>query len=139
MNIDPSAEPYLDFVTVMTYDYWHVPSNGSLDVVAGTMQMWNKQGFPKDKLVMGIPFFATTAAGTTGWTPYSRIVSSYSLSPSQNSGWGYYWNGVDLVKAKTRWVVENGYGGVFNYETGTDVLGHSLSLSNAIYQALNGS
>jgi PKD repeat protein len=63
VNISASAAPYLDFVTVMTYDYWHVPSNGSLDVVAGSMNMWANAGFPKEKLVMGIPFFATTGAG----------------------------------------------------------------------------
>jgi len=136
VNIASSAAPYLDFVTVMTYDYWHVPSGGSLDVVSKTMNMWADAGFPKDKLVMGIPFFGTTGAGTTGWTPYSTIVDRVNPAPGQNSGGGYHWNGPDLVKQKTKWIMDNGFGGVWNYDLGTDKLNSSASLANAIYEAL---
>jgi hypothetical protein len=139
LNIASSAEPYLDFVTVMTYDYWHIPSYGTLADVSGTMKMWENAGFPKEKLVMGIPFHATTAAGTTGWTAYSTIVNTYNPAPSQNTAGPYYFNGVDLVKEKTAWVKNNGYGGVFNYELGIDKLNHPASLTNAIWAAINNS
>lgn len=121
----------------MTYDYWHVPSNGSLEVVSGSMNMWENAGFPKDKLVMGIPFFATTGAGTTGWTSYSTVVNMLDPAPSQNNGGGYYWNSPDLVKQKTQWALDNGFGGVFNYEIGIDVLNHPLSLGDAVWEVIS--
>jgi hypothetical protein len=138
VNIAASAAPYMDFVTVMTYDYWVVPSNGTLEKVSASMNMWHNAGFPKEKLVMAIPFFATTGAGTTGWTPYKNLVSSHpDMSPSLNSGWGYYWNGQDLVKQKVAWVKNNGFGGIFNYELGTDALTSPLSLADAVWQAIS--
>lgn len=99
--------------------------------------MWNAAGFPKSKLVMGIPMYGTTAAGMTGCTAYSSIVNSYHPAPSANTAGSYYFNGVDLVKQKVQWIKSNGFGGVFNYETGTDALNTSYSLCDAVWQAIN--
>ncbi len=135
VNISSEAAEYMDFVTVMTYDYWTMPSYGTLETVAGSMEMWHEAGFPKEQLVMGLPFYCTTGAGTTGWTPYRNIPGAYNAAPDQNTGSGYNFNGRDLLQAKVRWVIENGYGGVFNYELGTDTLNTPTSLSDAVWEA----
>ena len=73
----PTLSQYLDFISVMTYDLrgsWdgsadhHAPLDArSVDVWAyktlnakHAMQFWADQGAPKEKLILGVPFYART-------------------------------------------------------------------------------
>jgi chitinase len=103
---------YVDFATVMTYDM-HGPWPGSLtDFNAplytpsentpqykwscnAAVQLWTSQGFPKTKLIMGIPFYGIKFNGvpntgkglyqtfTSGSSiTYDKIVSTYLSDPA---------------------------------------------------------
>ncbi|MBR0600612.1 glycoside hydrolase family 18 protein [Sinanaerobacter chloroacetimidivorans] len=73
-NIELSKlHPYLDYASLMTYDIhgswdqytdFHAPLYSNKDVspqykwsVDSSVDLWLKAGFPKDKLVVGIPFY----------------------------------------------------------------------------------
>jgi len=131
INVPFSAENEIDWVSVQCYDYDQIPSGGAMDTVISTMSTWHNAGFPKSKLDMSYPVFGTYGAGTTGWAAYNEIIEDLESPPWQNSGYYdspeygiqfYYWNGQYMVMDKTEWVINNGYGGIWSYEIGTDKL-----------------
>lgn len=129
ININPSAEPYVDIVNIMSYDYW-VPTYGAteygdLSQVSRSMNLWAAGGFPKSKLVMGIPL------RTYPWGSWSSIVDNYNPPSYANSAGGYTFNGIDLVKQKANFVRDNGFGGFFFYELSLDKWNDSRSLVRA--------
>ncbi|MDD3170004.1 MAG: glycoside hydrolase family 18 protein, partial [Eubacteriales bacterium] len=81
-HIELSAiQPYLDYVTLMTYDIhgtWDTYTDHHAPLYAGTgpspqykasvdssIRAWEKASFPKDKLVMGIPFYGYLYSNVT--------------------------------------------------------------------------
>jgi len=69
-------------------------------------------------------------------------VDTYKPNPDQNqvddpraAGGIVWWNGVELVKQKVHYVIDNDFGGVMMYEVGTDSQ-NELSLLKAVFDAL---
>lgn len=146
-TVPPSVVNNVDFINVMCYDYGTYPYSGSYDMVVNTMNLWASKGFPKNKLVMGLPFFASDLWDHI-WIPYRQIVDEFNPLDSQNeiilstykgvpvTGGKLAWSGPDLIKQKVNYARTNGFGGVFNYELGTDKLNNSKSLLAAINSQL---
>jgi GH18 family chitinase len=108
-------------------------------------------GVSKSKLVLGMPFYgrAGTSWGNTVPETYADIIDKYTSTYGSAPGPGvdsallnftnafgnqqmtWYWNGINTVKAKTQYVIDNGYGGVMSWELGQDKY-NSMSLLGAI-------
>lgn len=146
---------YCDFVNVMTYDIagpWsdylgHGArltasdsdiSNGSGLSVETAMEFWSKdKGVPREKLLVGLPFYARGFRGLEPYTvvdeknPELHSIYLYSeIAPRLQQGWTRHWNvenqvpwmsspsgdewvGYDdpqSIEVKTRWAREQGYG-----------------------------
>ena len=134
ININVSAEPYVDFLLVMAYDYPEIPSAGSVQTVSDTMQMWVNAGWPKKKLDLGISMFATTDIGTIGWTPFFQVADQYTVAFNMSQAGPYYFNSGSIINSKVQ-LAKSNYGGVWSYEVYTDAQGN-MSRQSCIDEAL---
>ena len=129
--IDLKANDSIDWVNVMAYDLNDLNAEHStFDDSVASLQMYEDLGIPKDKLVLGIPFYGRT----DGWTSamnYQDIVSSCKPLPSDNYCDSHFFNGIDLVQQKAQYVLDNNYGGVMAWDLGKDTHGKT-SLLNII-------
>ena len=97
------ANNSIDLIMVMTYDMWSphpLPYNSTFEDSVAAMNMWIDGGYPKEKLLMGIPFYGKDNNGTVAI--YGNIVDALNPTSDQNQanitsilGWGNVTNTVD--------------------------------------------
>jgi chitinase len=141
---------YLDFVSLMLYDEtgpWsgtNVGQHATWETFENSINHWlNNKNIPKEKLVAGVPFYgylfksAGSAAGAES-VPYRDILTKFPDQDAHlkdNIGLLYY-NGMQTMENKAKYVADNGLGGIMIWELthDTDIAGKSLL--NVIYQEL---
>ncbi|MBQ8516117.1 MAG: hypothetical protein IJ498_00895 [Akkermansia sp.] len=138
----------LDFLMTMSYD----------DLAAEHSSMWRFQNdankclndfrMPKQRIVVGLPFYSNEKGKLTVQHGYSQIRSWYpNLPPTANhfiaknedgsNGPEHSFNGPALIKEKCSWLKKNRFGGVMIWAYDTDVkLTHKASLARAMYSVL---
>lgn len=88
---------------------------------------WTNYGVQKNKLVMGIPFYGLQ--GPTYSDPakiYSTIMNEALAAdgvfpgPEIDYVAPFYFNGVETIRRKSEYVLNNGYGGMMIWEVGQD-------------------
>ena len=133
-----------DFVNIMAYDgagYWAPGSPGqhsSLEFARSNVAYWLGRGLPKSKAVLGVPFYGYGfgEAFRKRDYSYSSIVAAFPGAENADQVGNTIWyNGIPTIKAKARYVVEQGLGGVMIWSLDYDVKGER-SLLSAIHQAL---
>lgn len=131
VELKSSAVNSIDWVNVMAFNMNNDNSHhSSFDDSIATLHGYENAGIPKEKLNLGIPFYGRITDG--GYEmPYEEIVSECAPSPSDEYCNGYFFNGIDLVKQKSRHVFNNGYGGVMIWNLAQDTHDQT-SLLNAI-------
>ncbi len=100
-------------------------------------------GIPKDKLIMGLPFFGTT--GVAGeQVGYRDFVSAnpnlnFNIDQVTYNGKNYTFNGVNTIINKTQYVCQNQLGGIMAWDIPLDMLDYnsSHSLLRAAIETLN--
>lgn len=121
-----------DFVNVMTYDG---PDHGTMEQFERGLSYWSGRGLPKEKIVMGAPFYADPNL------PYYKIVQADPAAAQMDSfdyfGTTYYYNGIPTLQAKTRIAMEKA-GGMMFWALDHDAQGE-LSLVKAIHDAVHSS
>jgi GH18 family chitinase len=129
IGIHPDSLELFDFINVMTYDG---PDHGTLEQFERGLSYWSGRGVPKEKIVMGLPFY-----GDPG-TAYFKIVQADPAAAQQDSfdyfGTTLHYNGIPTVQAKTRIAMEQA-GGIMFWALDHDAQG-DLSLVNAIHQTV---
>ncbi|QZT38684.1 T9SS type A sorting domain-containing protein [Halosquirtibacter xylanolyticus] len=130
-------EPLLDLINVMGY----------VNTMGGIYRAENvfvkKYKLPKEKVIAGVPFYTFPKVNVM---TYNKMVSTAKaagkvITPEMNSitlnGKVYNYNGVNLVKKKTRYC-KNKLGGVMIWEIGQDMpADNDFSLLAAINQVMN--
>lgn len=139
VSLTSDVFPLVDFINLMTYDMG-APDHSTLDDSMQAVELWANQGMPREKLLIGIPFYGRDG-DTTGYE-YWWIVEKYNPDPDQNevseskaAGGIIWWNGVDLAKEKVLYARLNNLGGIMMYELAQDSAGNS-SLLQSVYDAL---
>ena len=125
--LDRETIPFVDRIHVMAYDQGspHSPFAGATK----DMKHWEKQGAPKSKLVLGLPFYGRNSKNKA--MAYDEIVRRFKPSAESDLAGGYHFNGPATIRKKTAYVIREGYGGVMIWELGQDTKGKN-SLLHAI-------
>ena len=149
-GIPLTAVAKMDWLNIMAYNFSYADHSNLNDSV-NSLIAWNNWGVPKAKLVLGTAFYGRQG---TSWTNtftsvYDTIIDNYynahsQTYPSPDSDLvdGWYISGVTTTRAKTQYVVNNGYGGMMIWELGQDHLNaagnlDAMSLLPAIKSAIN--
>ena len=131
-GVQPAVFGYVDWLNIMAYDGGSPHANYDWSIAAANF--WKNRGLPKNKTVLGVPFYSRP-----GYLTYAQIVA---MNPNNanvdciNSGGQQCYNGIPTIKRKTQWAVANA-GGIMNWELSQDTTG-STSLVSAIFDAAGG-
>ncbi len=136
---------YVDDIMIMCYNFsgsWSDPGphssyedaigSGSSISSTGLAYWTNYRQFPKSKILLGIPFYGRDFDNNGAGISYYRIVEDYPEAPHQDQVANIYYNGIETIKAKTVYVMENNFSGIMIWELGQDSPVDSISLLNAI-------
>jgi GH18 family chitinase len=125
----------MSWLNVMCYDFGYADVANYTQSISGLTD-WRDYGVTKSKIVMGLPFYGRygTSWSDTHSKSYPTILTDYGTttgntgkypapdleSYADNAGNLTYFNGVDLIRKKTQYVVDNSYGGMMIWELGMD-------------------
>jgi len=145
-KVPDAALKLFDFVNIMAYDAagsWNPNAPGqhsSLEFAKSNATYWLTRGLPRRKAVLGVPFYGYGfgSAFRQGDYPYSKIVEAYpGAEKLDQAGSTIWYNGIPTIKAKAKYVKDQGLAGVMIWSLDTDVKGER-SLLSAIYETLHG-
>jgi GH18 family chitinase len=133
------------FVNVMAYDGtgpWDPKRPGqhsSMDYAKSNVAYWVGRGLPKSKAVLGVPFYGYgfgPAFRQDGYK-YSEILSQFPGAENADQiGNTIWYNGLPTMKAKAKYVMDEGLAGVMIWSLDQDVKGEK-SLLAAIDQTFH--
>jgi chitinase len=103
----PEVFALTDFINIMAYDddeEGRRPHSPYAYAVT-CLDYWSGRGLPRDKLVLGVPFY-----GKTPQTTYRQLVSRDPQAPRKDEIAGVHYNGIDTIKRKTTLALTRGSG-----------------------------
>jgi GH18 family chitinase len=135
LGIHPDSFELFDFVNVMTYDG---PDHATMAQFERGLAYWSERGLPKQKIVMGMPFYSHVKDSSVEGVSFAKLVEA-NPAAAQLDEFDYYgltqvYNGIPTVQAKTRLAMEEASGVMF-WALDHDAQG-KFSLVNAIYQTV---
>jgi chitinase len=132
---------YTDQINVMSYGKFDKEGRqATMESFLSWMDSYEKAGIPKEKVLAGMPFYGKhlPIPGDTGRVAisYAEIVAKAQPDISVNQYQNFSYNGIQLLTAKTKWLLQNNYPGIMFWELTQDVSATSnYSLLKAIYKA----
>ena len=130
---------YTDCLNLMIYDSFDNNGNqATYEQFINALNNFSQAGIPKTKLLGGVPFYGRKPWDNTSTEPsaltYRQIVYKYQPDVSMNKVGNYSYNGPDLLRQKTRYLIDNGYSGIMAWELTQDVApGAATSLLRSIH------
>lgn len=143
-KVPDSVFEHLDFVNIMAYDgagHWNPKAPGqhsSFEFATNNVAYWLKRGLPKSKAILGVPFYGYGfgEAFQNRSYAYSKIVANYPGSENLDQAGNTIWyNGIPLITAKTRYMLNQSLGGIMIWSLDEDAPGER-SLLTAIHNTL---
>ncbi|MBT2689556.1 chitinase [Bacillus sp. ISL-47] len=147
----PSMFREVDYVNIMAYDgQWDGGYNAANlspypfteNIVNYWANLFDTHNISKEKLVLGVPFYAQPENPSIKQVSYEAIIN---LNPENAwrdkinmNGTTYYYNGESTMQKKTNLALTSGFGGMMIWEVGHDAKG-SYSLTGAIAEVLKDS
>jgi chitinase len=144
-NVPDDVFVDFDFINIMAYDGagpWEPKAPGqhsSLDFAKSNADYWIKRGLPKSKAVLGVPFYGYGFGKAFRQDEYSyaTILSKFPGAEQVDQiGDTIWYNGSPTIRAKTKFVMDEGLAGVMIWSLDSDVKG-AHSLLRAIDETLN--
>ena len=145
---EPSMFKNVDHVNIMAYDgQWddgYIASNLSpypytKNIVNYWTSLFENHQISKEKLVLGVPFYAQPENPKSKQISYATIIENNPLHAESDTvkinGQTYYYNGEETIKKKTKLALDHGFGGMMMWELGHDAEG-SHSLTQAISEVI---
>lgn len=136
-----------DFINIMAYDgagYWSPNSPGqhsSMEFARSNVDYWLKRGLAKEKAVLGVPFYGYGFGNAFRKQSYAyeALIAKYPGAENVDQiGDTIWYNGLPTIRAKTRYAVEQGLGGMMIWSLDNDVKGEK-SLLAAMHEELKAS
>jgi GH18 family chitinase len=142
---------YADHLMVMAYDFtgtWTDPGqhssyedaigSGNSSSSTGLAYYVNYRGWPSQKILLGVPFYGKDFdIGRGMYIAYVDILKSHPDAYLHDQVQNIYYNGVNTISEKARYILENDFSGIMIWEISQDSGVDSLSLLNAIDRTLN--
>lgn len=144
-RVPDAALGHFDFLNIMAYDGagpWNPEAPGqhsSLNFAREAVAYWTGRGLPKDKAVLGLPFYGYGfgEAFRESSYAYSEILAAHPDADRQDQVGTTIWhNGIPTLRAKAGLVMEQELGGVMIWSLDNDVKGEK-SLLKAVHEVLN--
>ncbi|HLF35640.1 MAG TPA: glycosyl hydrolase family 18 protein [Cyclobacteriaceae bacterium] len=142
---------YIDHLQVMCYDFsgpWSDPGphssfedaigSGSSASSLGLAYWVNYRGWPKEKILLGVPFYGRDFdTGGGAGVSYADILTEFPDAYLYDQKENIYYNGIATIAQKTQYVMDNNYSGIMIWEIAQDSQVDSLSLLSAIDRTLS--
>lgn len=148
VKYEPAMFQYVDYVNIMAYDgQWdggyHAenlsPYPFTESIVGYWADLFDSHKLPKQKLVLGVPFYAQPIDPNIKQVSYEAIVESNPDNAVKDTvnmnGTTYYYNGQTTMTRKTKLALNHGFGGMMIWELGLDAKGAN-SLTNTLYESI---
>lgn len=143
-SVPNDAMLLFDFINIMAYDAtgpWNPENAGqhsSYDFALESLAYWTNRGLPKQKAVLGIPFYGYGfGEDFNEGISFAQLIAKYPGAADRDiSGNTIYYNGVATIKQKTEHVLNEGYGGIMIWQLAHDASGEQ-SLLRVIDEALH--
>ncbi|WP_028391251.1 glycoside hydrolase family 18 protein [Bacillus cihuensis] len=145
---EPSMFQYVDHVNIMAYDgQWDGGYNAANlspypfneKIVNYWTRLFDSHNLSKEKLVLGIPFYAQPEDPSIKQISYAAIIKNNPENAEHDTvnmnGTTYYYNGAKTILKKTKLALDHGFGGMMLWEAGHDAEG-LYSLTGVISKAL---
>ena len=130
LGIPSATFALFDFINVMSYDE---PGHASLDQFETSLNYWLDRGVPKEKLVLGIPFYTRP-----GEVSFKKLVENNPEAAHTNeflfNGQQERYNSLETVEKKTTLALDKASGVMF-WNLEQDAPG-DLSLLNAVHKTI---
>ncbi|MDH5598005.1 MAG: glycosyl hydrolase family 18 protein [Cyclobacteriaceae bacterium] len=149
-HVENAVETYVDQVYVMCYNFsgsWSAPGpHSSFEQSIGTgsdvnstgLAYWkNYRGWPKSKLVLGVPFYGRDFDNNATAITYNNIYAIDTMAAYVSQWNNIYYDGLDAIKMKAEYIKTNSFPGMMVWEIAQDVLVPQHSLLVAMDSVLN--
>ncbi len=137
----PDMFQFTDYVNIMAYDgQWDGGYNAANlspypfteKIVTYWSNLFTTHHLSKEKLVLGVPFYAQPENPAIKQISYAAIINSDPANAARDTvemnGTTYHYNGDPTIQKKTKLAMDNGFGGMMLWEAGLDAQGaHSLT------------
>ncbi|MFL6557658.1 MAG: glycosyl hydrolase family 18 protein [Bacillus sp. (in: firmicutes)] len=141
IQYEPSMFQHVDHVNIMAYDgQWDGSYNAANlspypfteKIVNYWTSLFETQKLSKEKLVLGVPFYAQPEDPKIKQVSFAAIINKDPAKAGSDTvkmnGTTYHYNGEVTMNKKTRLALEHGFGGMMIWEVGLDAQGpHSLT------------
>ncbi len=144
------ATDQLDFIMTMSYDDLTPDNHASMRRFQGDAEKCIRDfHMPKQKIVVGLPFYSNQKGTLTNQYGYAQILSWHPrikpdvnefVSKNQDGTPGpiHTFNSPQLIAEKCKWIKQEQYSGVMIWAYDTDVpLKHKASLGRAMYKVIS--
>lgn len=148
VKYEPTMFEYVDYVNIMAYDgQWDggyfaknlSPYPFTEKIVSYWRNLFDSHKLSREKLVLGVPFYAQPENPDIKQVSYGAIVSANSKNANNDTvmmnGTTYHFNGKATMQRKTQLALKNGFGGMMIWELGHDSTGPE-SMVGTIFEAL---
>lgn len=138
-RISPEAIRAADWISLQCYG--PRPLRFSFEMFESDVKEAIQYGIPANKLVAGLPFYATAGRGVEGTVAYRQLVEAGVVTDSMVNqvvwnGSRYMFNGQCTLRQKVKWARDMGLRGVMSWDLATDcAYSHPQSLQRAVVEA----
>lgn len=139
-KISPAAIKVLDYISMQSYG--PDPVRFPYEMFTKEAEMAINYGIPKNKLIMGVPFYGSAAnkAGTAAYIDFinNNLITSEEQDQVNYNNKIYSFNGQSTIRKKAKYVRENQITGMMSWDLATDVpLNHPKSLLKSMIEELH--
>lgn len=133
---EPEMFKYFDHVNLMAYDgQWDgeynaanlSPFSYSANIIAYWSDLFDRHGFSREKLVLGVPLYAQPEDPAIKQVSYEALINNNPANANKDkvsmNGTTYHYNGHTTLQKKTRLAIEHQLGGMMLWESGLDANG----------------
>ena len=136
-GITDKAAAAFDWINVMCYDGGQGADHSPMSLAEDYILYWTKdRQVDPSKVTLGVPFYERPT-----WSAYSSLVAAdpgnAHRDETEFQGKTVYYNGIETMKAKAAFAMENA-GGIMIWQITQDAVDEDLSLLNAILEMIGG-